>query len=80
MGSLVGDMAVLAREGEGPEPARHRVDLAAVAAEAVADAKAIDGSRSITLRRPGRVPVSRRRRPSRADGAQPGGQRPGPHA
>ncbi len=39
MGVLVGDLAVLAREGEGPEPARHRVDLAAVAAEAVADAR-----------------------------------------
>jgi two-component system, OmpR family, sensor kinase len=57
MGSLVGDMAVLAREGEGPEPSRHRVDLAAVAAEAVADAKAIDGNRSITLHAPGEVPV-----------------------
>ncbi len=42
MGSLVGDLAVLAREGEGPEPTRYRVDLAAVAAEAVADAKTID--------------------------------------
>ena len=42
MGVLVGDLAVLAREGEGPEPARDRVDLAAVVAEVVADARTID--------------------------------------
>ncbi len=50
MGALVGDLAVLAREGEGPEPVRHRVDLAAVAANAVADARAVDASRPIGLR------------------------------
>ena len=27
MGALLGDLAVLAREGEGPEPTRYRVDL-----------------------------------------------------
>jgi two-component system OmpR family sensor kinase len=58
MGSLVGDLSILAREGEGPEPARYRVDLAAVAAEAVADARAIDASRSIELLAPTEVPVS----------------------
>jgi two-component system OmpR family sensor kinase len=57
MGSLVGDLAILAREGEGPEPARYRVDLAAVTAEAVADAKTIDASRSIELRALAEVPV-----------------------
>ena len=58
MGSLVGDLAVLARQGEGPEPARYRVDLAAVAAEAVADARTIDATRSIQLSAPTEVPVS----------------------
>jgi two-component system, OmpR family, sensor kinase len=58
MGSLVGDLAVLAREGKGPEPARYRVDLAAVAAEAVADAQILDASRPIDLHAPTEVPVS----------------------
>jgi two-component system, OmpR family, sensor kinase len=58
MGVLVGDLAILAREGEGPEPARYRVDLAAVVAEAVADAKTIDDSRHIQLSAPGEVPVA----------------------
>jgi two-component system, OmpR family, sensor kinase len=49
MGALVGDLAVLAREGEGPEPERHRVDLAAVAANAVADARTVDATRPIGL-------------------------------
>ncbi len=57
MGSLVGDLSVLAREGEGPRPARHRVDLAAVAAEAVADAKSLDATRPIDLHASGEVPV-----------------------
>jgi two-component system OmpR family sensor kinase len=50
MGALVGDLAVLAREGEGPAPARYRVDLAAVAVDAVTDARALDPSRPIELR------------------------------
>ena len=58
MGVLVGDLALLAREGEGPEPPRSRVDLAAVAAEAVADAETIDASRRIALHAPGEVPVT----------------------
>jgi two-component system OmpR family sensor kinase len=58
MGVLVGDLAILAREGEGPEPARYRVDLAAVVAEAVADAKTIDNSRRIQLSAAGEVPVA----------------------
>ncbi len=58
MGSLVGDLAVLAREGEGPQPSRHRVDLAAVATDAVNDARAIDGTRTIELWAPTSVPVS----------------------
>jgi two-component system OmpR family sensor kinase len=57
MGVLVGDLSVLAREGEGPEPARYEVDLAAVAAEVVADAQAIDGTRHIELASSGQVPV-----------------------
>jgi two-component system OmpR family sensor kinase len=58
MGVLVGDLSILAREGEGPEPARTRVDLVAVVTEAVADASAIDPSRSITLATNGEVPVA----------------------
>jgi two-component system, OmpR family, sensor kinase len=58
MGSLVGDLAVLAREGEGPEPSRHRVDLAAVAADAVDDARTVDPARPIQLWAPDEVPVS----------------------
>ena len=58
MGMLVGDLALLAREGEGPEPPRSRVDLAAVAAEAVADAGTIDASRPIALHAPSEVPVA----------------------
>jgi two-component system OmpR family sensor kinase len=58
MGSLVGDLAVLAREGEGPPPSRHRVDLAAVAADAVDDARTVDVTRPIELWAPSEVPVS----------------------
>jgi two-component system, OmpR family, sensor kinase len=58
MGALVGDLAVLAREGEGPEPERYRVDLAVVAAEAVSDARALDRTRPIELTAPGSAPVA----------------------
>lgn len=58
MGVLVGDLSLLAREGEGPEPARYRVDLAAVATEAVEDARALDPTRNIGLEAPTEVPVS----------------------
>ncbi len=57
MGALVGDLAILAREDEGPEPGRHRVDLAAVAADAVADARTIDADRPIELTVSTEVPV-----------------------
>ena len=62
MGLLVGDLAVLAREGEGPVPERIRVDLTEVVAEVVSDARVIDGSRVISLERPGRVHVQADRR------------------
>ncbi len=58
MGDLVGDLAILAREGEGPEPARHRVDLAAVALDAVADAQTVDSSRTIEFAASTEVPVA----------------------
>jgi two-component system OmpR family sensor kinase len=58
MGLLVGDLAILAREGEGPEPARYRVDLAAVAADVVDDARTVDAARSIQLHAPTEVPVA----------------------
>ncbi len=57
MGRLVGDLAVLAREGEGPEPERTRVDLAEVVAEVVSDARMIDRTRGISVQRSGEVPV-----------------------
>jgi two-component system OmpR family sensor kinase len=58
VGTLVGDLSVLAREGQGPEPVYYRVDLAAVAAEAVADASTIDADRRIELTTDGEVPVA----------------------
>jgi two-component system OmpR family sensor kinase len=58
MGALVGDLAVLAREGEGREPTRNRVDLSAVAADAVADARTVDAARPIELSTDGEVAVA----------------------
>ena len=57
MGLLVGDLAALAREGEGPTPEATRVDLGAVVADVVSDARAIDGTRTIDLEVDGPVPV-----------------------
>ena len=57
MGVLVGDLAVLAREGEGPDPELAPVDLAGVVAAVVGDARMFDGSRSVELVVPGPVPV-----------------------
>ena len=57
MGLLVGDLAVLAREGEGPTPEPTRVDLGAVVGEVVSDARTIDGTRPIELDVDGPVPV-----------------------
>jgi two-component system OmpR family sensor kinase len=58
MGVLVGDLGVLAREGEGPEPARERVDLGSVVSDAVADARATDPTRRIQLTVAGEVTVA----------------------
>jgi two-component system, OmpR family, sensor kinase len=58
MGELVGDLAILAREGEEPEPERARVDLAALAADVVADARTIDAHRPIEMTSSGEVPVA----------------------
>ena len=57
MGLLVGDLAVLARVDEGPVPEPSRVDLGTVVAEVVADARMIDGTRTIGFERTGPVPV-----------------------
>jgi two-component system OmpR family sensor kinase len=57
MGDLVGDLAVLAREGEGPAPELVRVDFNAVVAEVVRDARVIDGSRAIGFESTQAVPV-----------------------
>ncbi|MGD0880454.1 MAG: HAMP domain-containing sensor histidine kinase [Acidimicrobiales bacterium] len=57
MGVLVGDLSVLAREGEGPTPELVRVDLVGVVSEVVRDARVIDGSRTIELDCPQAVPV-----------------------
>jgi two-component system OmpR family sensor kinase len=57
MGRLVGDLAVLAREGEGPTPEATRIDLGAVVADVVSDARTIDPTRTIGLDLAGPVPV-----------------------
>ncbi len=58
MGALVGDLGVLARQGEGPQPILGRVDLAAVAADVVADARTITADRPIEMTATGEVPVA----------------------
>ena len=58
MGELVEDLLTLARLGEGPQPAAHRIDLVTVVIDAVADARALDRERDITVRAPGQVLVS----------------------
>ncbi|MEA2138167.1 MAG: two-component system, OmpR family, sensor kinase [Solirubrobacteraceae bacterium] len=50
MGVLVEDLLALARLDEVPDAHRERVDLAALAADAVADARAVAPEREITLR------------------------------
>lgn len=65
MGILVGDLSVLAREGEGPSPELSRVDLAASVAAVVDDARMIDRTRSLELDGPG--PVSVFAEPARLD-------------
>ena len=57
MGVLVGDLAVLARVGEGPVPESVPVDLAALVGEVVDDARTMDGTRPIELDAPRPVPV-----------------------
>jgi two-component system, OmpR family, sensor kinase len=58
MGGLVNDMLMLARLDQGRPLARERVDLAAIVADAVADARAVDPGREITLDAAGPVVVS----------------------
>jgi two-component system OmpR family sensor kinase len=58
MGVLVGDLSILAREGEGRDPVLGRVDLAAVAADAVADARTLDAGRPVDLSAPTEVAVA----------------------
>jgi len=57
MGVLVGDLSVLAREGEGPAPTLERVDLAGLVAAVVEDARMIDRGRRLDLDARGPVPV-----------------------
>ncbi len=79
MGLLVGDLAVLAREGEGPEPERTRVDLAEVVTEVVSDAADDRRYPGDLVGVPGAGPGRGRPAPPGAAGAQPGRQRPRPH-
>ena len=58
MGLLVDDLLFLARSGRGRPIAHDSVDLAAVAADAVRDARTIDPTRSISLRGPEHLVVS----------------------
>jgi two-component system OmpR family sensor kinase len=58
MGVLVDDLLTLARLGEEPVPAQATVvDLAAVARDAVGDARLLDRSRRVALHGPDRVEV-----------------------
>jgi two-component system OmpR family sensor kinase len=52
MGVLVEDLLFLERAGQGRPIAHERVDLVAIATDAVHDARAVDGSRSIELDAP----------------------------
>jgi two-component system OmpR family sensor kinase len=57
MGHLVGDLLQLTRLDEGQSIAREPVDLAILAADAAADLKALDPTRSVRLERTGDVIV-----------------------
>ncbi len=57
MTSLVEDLLTITRLDEGRPLERSSVDLAELAAKAVADARVIDPTRSITLDAPGPVPL-----------------------
>ncbi|WP_262403028.1 sensor histidine kinase, partial [Actinomadura sp. CNU-125] len=65
MGRLVDEMLLLARLDEGRPPERGPVDLAALAADAVADAAVVDPARPLTLRADGPVVVAGDREPLR---------------
>jgi Signal transduction histidine kinase len=53
MGALVEDLLFLERAGQGRPIAHEKVDLVAIATDAVHDARAVDGSRPISLDAPG---------------------------
>ena len=57
MGVLVTDLLFLARLDAEPAPRRERVDLAGLVRDAVADARAVEPDRPITLDVPGPCPV-----------------------
>jgi two-component system OmpR family sensor kinase len=57
MGNLVDDMLLLARLDQGPELARTRVDLAALARDAGRDAQAVDPSRVVVVTADGQLDV-----------------------
>ncbi len=81
MGVLVDDLLLLARLDQGRPMEREPVDLAAVARDLVADARAVDPDRPIDLRDGGRGPSSSGRRAAPAPGRrQPAEQRADPHA
>jgi two-component system OmpR family sensor kinase len=52
MGALVEDLLFLERAGQGRPIAHEKVDLVAIATDAVHDARAVDGSRPISLDAP----------------------------
>ncbi|MDR2373666.1 MAG: HAMP domain-containing histidine kinase [Bifidobacteriaceae bacterium] len=56
MGVLVGDLSTLARLGQAQALRQRAVDLLGLAADAVADAKAIDPGRPVTLLEPAQAP------------------------
>jgi len=58
MGLLVEDLLTLARLGESPAPQSVRIDMVPLVIDAATDARALDGSRSITVAAPEPVPVA----------------------
>jgi len=58
MGVMVDELLLLARLGEGRKPDREPVDLARVVADAVADARAAEAGREISLEAPAELVVT----------------------
>ena len=80
MGMLVEDLLTLARLDEVRDPVRKSVDLAAIARDAVDDARAAAPDRDIELDAAPGAARARRPPPAAPGARQPDPQRPRPHA